>query len=50
MAGRVEVCHDSEWGTICGDASSQYWEFKNAQVVCRQLGYSGALNSIKRDT
>ena len=33
--GRVEVCHDSSWGTICSD----FFDHSDAQVICRQLGY-----------
>ena len=35
--GRVEVCVDRIWGTVCEVG----WTDENAQVVCRQLGYSG---------
>lgn len=44
--GRVEYCRAGRWGAICLDSDTEPWSEKNAQVVCKELGNSGALNSV----
>ena len=36
--GRVEVCINSVWGSVCR-GSSYYWDSSDTKVLCRQLGH-----------
>ena len=40
--GRIEICFNETWGTICNWISSYSWNHSQADVVCKQLGYSQA--------
>ena len=34
--GRVELCHDNHFGTVC----EENWTNKEAEIVCSQLGFT----------
>ncbi|PFX27847.1 Deleted in malignant brain tumors 1 protein [Stylophora pistillata] len=42
-SGRVEVFYRGSWGTVC----SKEWDMRDAEVVCRMVGYSGALRAYR---
>ena len=41
--GRVEICIDQAWSTIC----DEYFDSSDASVICHQLGFSRYGNIIK---
>ena len=40
--GRVEICFNSRWGSVC----SSGWDRREAEVVCRSLGFNSNTTSM----
>lgn len=40
-SGRVEILVGDQWGTIC----DVFWGLADGEVVCRDLGYVGAVQA-----
>jgi len=36
--GRLEIFISGQWGTVC----RHFWDSRDSDVACRQLGYNGA--------
>ena len=42
LSGRVEICLDRFWGTVCDDG----WDMRDATTICRELEQSGKFGTV----
>ena len=38
--GRVEVCNQNQWGTVC----DMGWDLNDGHVACRQAGFGSGMH------
>ena len=41
--GRLEMCYNGYWGSVCDDVDKYSFRLTSAMVACRELGYSNVL-------
>ena len=45
--GRLEICANDYWGTVCNDGVDDIFDRHAAEVVCKQLGFSESGKNYK---
>ena len=47
--GRVQICHNGDWHSVCADSWSETEAATAASVLCLGLGYSGDSGKVFTD-